>query len=373
MPKLGQLLGALVGLALLAPVAQATLHTRNVVLVVCDGLRWQEVFTGADRELVDDAEAGGSWAPREELRERFWRDDVAERRRALLPFLWGTIAQDGELFGNRAQGSEVNATNGVLLSYPGYNEMLSGSADPRITSNEFGPNPNLTVFEWLDRQPGFHGRVDVFGTWSVFADIFNVGRSHLPVRAGTTVVATSDRSPRGRLFRELYESTTPIESTNPYDAFLHVALRDHLRQHRPRVLFVGYGDSDLWAHLGRYDLVLESAHSFDRFVGELWRQLQGLPEYRGTTTLIITADHGRGRGAIDWREHGATHPGSSELWIAVLGPDTPPRGERRDLPPISEGQIAATVAAFLGADFGTAGPSVAPPIAPAFRDGTRSR
>jgi hypothetical protein len=34
--------------------AQQTLHTRNVVLVTIDGLRWQELFGGADSALIRD-------------------------------------------------------------------------------------------------------------------------------------------------------------------------------------------------------------------------------------------------------------------------------------------------------------------------------
>jgi hypothetical protein len=34
--------------AVSAPTAAAALKTRNVVLIVSDGLRWQEVFSGAD-------------------------------------------------------------------------------------------------------------------------------------------------------------------------------------------------------------------------------------------------------------------------------------------------------------------------------------
>ena len=37
------------------------LKTRNVVLIVSDGLRWQEIFSGADRSLMD-SDHGGIWA-----------------------------------------------------------------------------------------------------------------------------------------------------------------------------------------------------------------------------------------------------------------------------------------------------------------------
>ena len=125
-----------------APAGQR--KTRNVVLIVADGLRWQEIFTGAEEDLMNDKE-GGMWAKPEELRRDFWREDVNERRKALFPFLWGTVAQRGQIFGNQNKGSDAHVTNGQAFSYPGYNEMLAGYPDPKIDSNEFGTNPNVTV------------------------------------------------------------------------------------------------------------------------------------------------------------------------------------------------------------------------------------
>src|SRR5262249_33410548 len=118
-----------------------------------------------------------------------------------------------------------------------------------------------------------------------------------------------------------------------------------------RVLFVGYGETDNWAHQGRYDLVLESAHRTDAFIRELWETMQAIPQYHGTTTFIITADHGRGSGPVEWKEHGVEQKGSENIWIAVLGPDTLPLGERKNVPPVTQAQIAATVAAFMGKDY----------------------
>jgi arylsulfatase A-like enzyme len=128
------------------------------------------------------------------------------------------------------------------------------------------------------------------------------------------------------------------------------------------VLFVGCGETDNWAHAGRYDLVLHSAHAFDRFVGELWDTLQALPAYRDQTTFIITTDHGRGSGPVDWKEHGVEQPGSENIWIAVMGPDTRPLGERTKSAPVTQAQIAATVAALLGKDYPRAEPAAAGPI-----------
>ena len=127
------------------------------------------------------------------------------------------------------------------------------------------------------------------------------------------------------------------------------------------MLFVGYGETDWWAHIGHYDLVLESAHHMDAFVRELWETMQAMPEYRGRTTFIITSDHGRGSGLVEWKEHGVDEKGSENIWIAVLGPDTPARGERENIGPVTQSQIAATVAALLGKDYPRNVPAAAAP------------
>jgi hypothetical protein len=338
-----------------------TLKTRNVVLIVSDGLRWREIFTGADSTLLNDKD-GGIWDDEKRLRRDYWRDDVSERRRALFPFLWTVVAKQGQIFGNRDKGSIAHVTNGLAFSYPGYNEMLSGHPDPRINSNEFGVNPNLTVFEWLNKLPEFQGKVAVCGTWNVFADIFNEKRSGLVMQAGWNPPEKGNLTPSQDLLNRLYRTTTRLDDDDVYDSFLQIPLLEYVRANHPHVLFVGYGETDNWAHSGRYDLVLESAHQFDRFTEELWNTMQSMPEYHDQTTFIITTDHGRGSGPVDWKEHGIDQKGSDNIWIAVLGPDTAALGERSNIAAVTQAQIAATLAALLGKDYAREVPAAAPPL-----------
>ena len=93
----GVLAAALV-LAAAAPLRQ----TANVILVTTDGLRWQEVFTGAEERLI--AKESGVEEP-DALRREFWRATPEARRKALLPFLWTVVARDGQIYGNAARGS----------------------------------------------------------------------------------------------------------------------------------------------------------------------------------------------------------------------------------------------------------------------------
>jgi Type I phosphodiesterase / nucleotide pyrophosphatase len=354
-------LAAAVLLALTAASAFAA-KTEHVVLIVSDGLRWQEIFTGAEEDLLNE-NAGGSWLGEPELRKRYWRASPAERRAALFPFLWGTVAKQGQLFGNQTVGSVAHVTNGKAFSYPGYNEMTTGFPNDAIDSNEFGPNPTPTVFEWLNKFDEFRGRVAVYGTWNVYDNIFNKQRSGLVMQTGWTPPPKKEHdTSRDALLRRLYETSTQFDEEDVEDSLLQVPLLDYVKSAKPRVLFVGYGETDNWAHQGRYDLVLDSAHRMDGFVKELWDTMQAMPEYRGTTTFIITCDHGRGSGLTEWKEHGVEEKGSENVWIAVIGPDTPALGERRNVGPVTQAQIAATLAAFVGKDYPAAVPKAAKPI-----------
>ena len=143
-------------LFLAAPVfaaEKAPLKTRNILFITTDGLRWQEVFRGAEEQLISKANGGVPEAAVPALREQFWADTPEERRARLLPFLWSEVAQHGQLFGNREAGSEAGVTNGKNFSYPGYSEFLTGHADERIKTNKPLPNPNINVLEWLQGGP----------------------------------------------------------------------------------------------------------------------------------------------------------------------------------------------------------------------------
>lgn len=71
---------------------------RYLWLVTIDGLRPQELFTGADRRLIDK-EVGGVVDSAATLAQ-FWHSDTAKRREKLMPFFWRVVAKQGQVFGN---------------------------------------------------------------------------------------------------------------------------------------------------------------------------------------------------------------------------------------------------------------------------------
>lgn len=77
-----------------------------------------------------------------------------------------------------------------------------------------------------------------------------------------------------------------------------------------------------------------------------------MPEYKDKTTLIITSDHGRGQyPKSGWTDHGFRTAYSDQIWFAVLGPDTPAKGEQKTAGQFYQTQFASTLAKFLGEKF----------------------
>jgi hypothetical protein len=272
------------------------------------------------------------------------------------------VATKGQVFGNRDIGSEVQCSNPLFFSYPGYNDLFAGRTDERIISNKPIPNANTNVLEFLHGLDGYRGKVNAYAAWDVIAWILNGPRSGFPIWTSTGNVPPRTATPKHPAVERLRDDTTLPWDEEHYDSFVHAAAMECLRHTKPRVLYISYGETDEWGHFKRYDNYLTSTNRLDRWLRELWETAQSMPEYKGVTSLVVTTDHGRGLGE-KWTSHGEKIIESGEMWLAVLGPDTKPLGERREIPRISQAQVAATVAALLGEDFRKAVPEAAAPVA----------
>jgi hypothetical protein len=321
----------------------------NIVLVTLDGFRWQELFGGADSILLLNKKVTRD----ERVNKIYWDTDANVRRAMLMPFFWNEIANNGQLIGNRDLDSEVNCDNPHWFSYPGYNEMLTGFIDRRIKSNDKIENPNMTVFEFISRQPGYENKVAAFGTWGVFPYIFRENSSHIHVNAGDDA-AEGELSEREKLLNEL-QQILPNAVTERHDVFTAYFAMEYMKREHPKAVFIGLDETDSYAHGGMYDQYLHAAHRSDEIIKRLWNYLQADPVYKNNTTLIITTDHGRGRGykrdKMNWRSHGRLAFGSGEVWVAALGPGVEAQGEAKHGGKYTLGQVASTVAAMLGIEY----------------------
>ncbi|MFK7811794.1 MAG: alkaline phosphatase family protein [Maribacter sp.] len=315
---------------------------KKVVLITLDGLRWQELFSGADPLLITNTEYVSDTTG---LKSRFWRDSPAERREVLFPFLWKEVAKMGQIHGNRNLGSKVDLTNKMWFSYPGYNEILSGKADDdRIDSNDKVANPNKTILEIANSDARYKGKVAAFGSWDVFPFILNEERSGVPVNAGFELAKGNDLTEREKFLNELQPTVPSPWSTVRLDAFTHHYALEHMKKKHPELVYIAFGETDDFAHEGHYDAYLKSANKTDAFIKELWNFTQLDPFYKDNTVFIISTDHGRG--AIDlktWTGHGSDVKDAGSVWLIMFGKGINAEGEKAKEEQLYSNQIAPTV------------------------------
>ncbi|MBU0696139.1 MAG: alkaline phosphatase family protein [Bacteroidetes bacterium] len=322
--------------------------TKNIIVVTLDGLRWQEIFRGADSTIINS-----EFTPnKKEVNQLFWNDQTEKRRALLMPFLWSTVMQKGQLYGNRDLGNKEEVSNPYYFSYPGYNEIMTGFPDKRVNSNDKIYNPNINVLEFINQQKGYEGKVAAFSSWDVFPYILNDKRSGVLVNSGINDLKLEN--PQINMLNEMqHEMLSPVGDDVRPDVLTYQFAKQFMLDKHPKALYIAFDETDDYAHGGYYQFYLKQAHNEDKMLQDLWNTIQSDPFYKDQTTLLITCDHGRGDDSPkSWRSHGTEIPNSKQTWFAIMGPDTPARG----IMPASStiiyhNQFAQTIAKLLGLDF----------------------
>jgi len=345
-------------LLLLISTALFAQKTKNIILISIDGYRWQEVFHGADSAIifnnkyhVQDSAAFIS---------KYWASTQQERREKLMPFFWKTIAQKGQLYGNRDLGNKVNVRNKYWFSYPGRSETLCGYYDPAINSNEYPDNPNENVMEFINKQPGYQKQVVTFASWDALSRILNRNRNGM-------LVNIPGENVTGKL-TGAQELANEIQNFLPeyfgkgvrFDVHTYAMTKAYIQASHPKVIHIDFSDPDDFAHAGQYDSYLDAGHYLDAMIGKLWEMLQKDPFYKDQTTIMVYPDHGRGLGP-QWTDHGGNVPHANETWLAIIGPSLPSTGEMKAESQIYQDQFAQTAAKLLGFHF-TANHPVGAPV-----------
>jgi Metalloenzyme superfamily len=332
--------------------AQQKPATENVILVTFDGYRWQELFGGPQKKLLRIKK----YSPGKfKTRELYLDPDPLKARAKLMPFMWNILAQKGIILGNKKVHNIVTLTNGYKFSYPGYNEIFSGWGDHRINSNDYSDNPNFNIFDFLSSKKEFENKLFAVGTWDAFTRIINYKRNHVPVYVDLKADVTGaihSKNPNKPIDFDHWQ--TKIPAHNPYaqtDTMTYQFAKEYLSRYHPRFSFIGFDETDHFAHAGNYDAYLGTANTLDAYMQDLWDFIQSDPQYKDKTTLIITCDHGRGDiPPLEWRHHGHVY-GAENIWVAVIGPGVSAVGEVKTKMKLHQNQLAATIAALLGYEY----------------------
>jgi hypothetical protein len=269
------------------------------------------------------------------------------------------IANNGQIYGNRWLGNKVNVKNPYWFSYPVYNEILTGFADEKVNSNDKIENQNTTVLEFLNNQPTLKGKVAAYATWDVFPYIINEKRSGISVNAGIEFV-TDKVSLKEELLNQMQKSI-PFNGSDRYDFLTYFLAKEYVIKNSPKVFYLAFDETDELAHEAKYQDYLFAAHSFDKYVSDLWDFCQSNPQYKDKTTFIFTTDHGRGdKVKSEWTSHGQKVLDCNQIWVAFICPDIPATGEVKSVGQLYQNQIAKTISQLLWYDFDNGKPTGEP-------------
>ncbi len=333
--------------------------TKNVIVISMDGYRWKELFRGADSALLFDKKytsQDSAWRV-----QKYWAPAITDRREKLMPFVWQHISKSGQLYGNRDLGNYVNVRNKYWFSYPGRSETFCGYYDSLINSNDYPDNPNENILEFINKQKGYQGKVVTFASWDAVARIINRNRNGM-------LVNIYNEDVKGPGLTSLQKEANAMQHYMPevfgqgerLDANTYAMTKAYMLAKHPRAVYVDFGDTDDFAHEGRYDFYLDAAHKIDAMIADLWNYVQQDPFYKNQTTIVICPDHGRGEESR-WTSHGSQIPHANETYLMVMGPDTPALGEVKSSGQIFQDQFAQTIARLLGFHF-TANHPVGEPV-----------
>jgi hypothetical protein len=296
----------------LASSASASEPEPRVILITFDGVRWNEIFEGPDPELIGDPPppeyAGGDAG-------------------TILPYFWSEMAGVGTLLGDRRLGSEMTISNPVGISIPGYQVLFSG----RVTfclRNECGQVGRETFPERLRRELSLErDQVAAFVTDPKLCSALEQTEGSIDTRCGGRG-GTLERGKKG-------------------DAATFEAALAHLREYRPRFLYIGLDRSDGTGHRGDYAEHLRTLRRYDGWLERIDRVLEELGEAGAQTRVIITTDHGRGSGD-EWPDHQMTVSGTADVWLYARGPGIAQQGAIRGHRAYSHRDLRPTIERIFG-------------------------
>jgi hypothetical protein len=315
-----------------APPRESVAPSGAVILVVIDGVRWQEIFQGPEIGLA----------------RRQWMLGKLPKVADMLPVMYKRFFAGGVAIGGKGAG--FTASGPAFVSLPGYLEIMTGHPTVGCTTNQCEATTEPTLADEVRSLPDTKLEdVAVISSWEVIDRAASRDGSRIVVSAGRHggvnrhKVRVNDAAKRA--FDE-GEQSVPFPGGYDYrpDRFTAPIALAYVAEQKPRFLFVGLGDTDEYGHGNDYPRYLESLGFADTFLGSLFETLDGLGEYGKNATVFVTSDHGR---AKDFRNHGKA-PESGRTWLLAAGAGIPVRGSL-SLPNVRRlADIAPTIRVLLG-------------------------
>jgi len=259
-------------------------HTRFVIVVVIDGVRYTESYGDSTHQ----------WIPR----------------------IWTDLKPQGAIY-----TSFSNA--GVTTTNPGHANIVTG-AWQTITNDGLTRPHTPTVFEYSRKSLGT----------GADKNFVVLGKTKL------NILAYSDHPDYGPSFGASVASA-PSELV---DELAADTLKQVLRTYHPALTVLNLPHTDSVAHGGSWDGYVSSLRNADSLVYDIWNAVQNDSVMKGKTTMFVTNDHGRHTTLFTDHEDGCE--GCRHIMLLAIGPDTPPGVI--DSMPRFQVDIAPTIGVLLG-------------------------
>lgn len=245
-----------------------TYKTKHFIVIVVDGARYSET----------------------------WRDSTRHN----IPFLNNTLLPQGVMLTNFRN-------NGYTWTSSGHDALCTGFYEPLDNGgNEFPTYPS--IFQYWRKASGSAQEK----AWVI------TSKDKLYVLANT----------KDEDFQSKWMPRYDCGNNGPFtgyrdDSTTEVHVLDKLNQYHPDLVLVNFREPDYSGHQGNWQNYLLGISSTDRYISDIWSFLQSDSYYAGTTTLIVTNDHGRHLdGVLDgFVSHGDGCEGCRHIEFIAAGPD----------------------------------------------------
>lgn len=293
-----------------APPVEGPPRTDQVVLLVIDGARWQDIFAG-----VDPALAQRNGMP----------EDAVVAAEELTPNLHA-LARRG--VGVGGEGAPFLASGPNFVSLPGYAEILTGRP-AKCFENDCPADGAPTLVDDFRAAPGMRdGRVVMLSSWDRLANLGGAAPDRAIISTGRVAghnleALRADDKTAFLLDRGREAQPSPGHGDyRPDGATADLAVQV-LSTARPRFLFLSLGDADERAHAGDYAGYLAAVRAADATLGRMVAEVAAWGEAGRHVTFAVTADHGRCDG---FKDHGRDCAESARTFLVMGGGAVPRRG-----------------------------------------------
>jgi hypothetical protein len=244
--------------------AQTTYQTKHVIVAVMDGVRYSETFGDPQHKYV----------------AKMWQQLIPQGVLYTSYYNWG-----------------------VTVTRQGHSTIASGTW--QVIDNG-GPRLTMpTFFDYYREESGAPAEK----AWAIFGK-------------GAYSFAPYSSFP---VYRDRWGPKSEIgigENSLADDQKVLEKIQAVMKTDRPNLIYANFGYTDHSAHVEPFEAYAKAVVNVDEIFVKLWQAIQSDPEYRDSTTLILTNDHGRHDDAHGgYQSHGDGCDGCRHVFLLMLGPD----------------------------------------------------